>query len=256
MEVRRWAAYGIRYMRNTADQIKEYYRNHDDFNRYLTTSAERVSELSRFYTVWRKFFGHRVLDLACGGGVLGFVIEPRGHTYTGVDINSDMIESGRKHVDETRSRNLLILGDARSAQFHGHFDTVTILGNALIHFTASDLSRTLRNLKTNVHLGASFLIEYRDVVSMLYSGTWDKKYVQRRNGKIVVGVTKEIDATTGNIAIMSMTNGHKGAPFTHAIWSPFIVEAVLELSGWTLARRRSSPRAHIWTDAYILRTRR
>jgi len=138
------------------EAVAKYYRKHDDFRRYLNSNKKRVAELSRLYRSNKKFFGESVLDLACGGGVLGFVIESKGHNYVGVDINQDMVDSAKRHANDTGSGNRFILADVRSSKLRGDYDTITLLGNAVIHFTVADLARILRNIDRNVHRGTFF----------------------------------------------------------------------------------------------------
>jgi len=52
-------------------RITAYYRKHDDFRRYTAASKERIADLSRLYRKTKRYFGRKVLDLACGGGPSG-----------------------------------------------------------------------------------------------------------------------------------------------------------------------------------------
>jgi 2-polyprenyl-3-methyl-5-hydroxy-6-metoxy-1,4-benzoquinol methylase len=60
--------------------IIAYYRKHDNFSRYLAANHARVRELSELYGSNKGYYGPRVLDLACGGGALGFIVERDGHS--------------------------------------------------------------------------------------------------------------------------------------------------------------------------------
>lgn len=203
----------------------------------------RKKELQQLFSANRKYFGRRVLDLACGGGALGFLLEPHGHSYFGVDVNSDMIRSAEAYAAEIRSRNRFVVGDARKISVEDSFDTLTLLGNALIHFNTKELRDVLGSVRTNAAEGAYFIIDYRDVVSSLFYGTWKwkRRLVQERNGKEVVSVSKEIDTRAGEIVVDSRSAGRRTLEFTAAIWSPFILQDIMESSSWRLAHRRALP---------------
>lgn len=227
-----------------------YYRRHDDFRRYAASNGARVADLTKLYNSSKRYFGHRILDLACGGGVLGFVAEPRGHSYFGVDINPDMVNSARLHAKEMRSRNRFILGDIASVKLGGVFDTITLLGNALIHFNSAEFEDILRNIEGNTHSGTFFLVDYRDVVEMLFTGRWGRRYAQKRGEKTVVSLRKGINLERGEILIESRVSGKHNLNFGHAIWSPFIIEPIMNARNWKLARRRPVPAWSGWLDVY------
>jgi SAM-dependent methyltransferase len=233
-------------------KILEYYRMHDDFRRYLVTDAHRVKELQALFSANKKYFGKRVLDLACGGGVLGFLLEPHGYGYVGVDINPDAIRSAKAHATKIKSRNRFVVGDVRTTSIEGSFDTVALLGNALIHLNAEELRDVLGNVRGNAAEDAYFLIHYRDVVSSLFHGGWKWKgrYVETRSGKEIVSVTKEIDTQAGEMTIESSSAGRRKLEFTAAIWSPFILQGIMESNAWRLERRRSIHDSGIWLDVY------
>lgn len=230
-------------------EIVRYYRKHDDFRRYLVSNRKRVNELSWLYRTNRAFFGQRILDLACGGGALGFVAEPQGHRYLGVDINRDMVDSARQKAKESGSRNRFVLRDVRSQKIAGVYDTITLLGNAVIHFDTADFLEILRNVERNSRVGTFLLVEYRDVVEMLFAGLWDKRHAESRGGKTIVSLAKGIDTERGQILIESVAGGRHNLDFTHAVWSPFIVGTLMESNGWQLVRRGRSA-SHSWLDVY------
>lgn len=59
--------------------------------------------------------GKRVLDVACGQGVLCRLLQSRGATVTGVDAARELIEAARKHAANAPSENKIdyYVGDAR-----------------------------------------------------------------------------------------------------------------------------------------------
>lgn len=235
---------------STSTRITTYYRKHDDFRRYTAANKERMTELARLYRRSERFIGHRVLDLACGGGVLGFVVEPEGHRYVGVDINPDAVDAARHHADEVGSHNRFVLGDVRSTKLAGTFDTVTLLGNALCHFNTADLVSIMRNVSGNVHSGSYFVVDYRDVVSLLFARRWARRFSGKRGTKTVTSVTKGIDTRRGDLLLESVQKGGSNFDFTHGVWSPFVLEPLMELNNWSLVRRNFNRRQSSWFDVY------
>jgi len=231
-------------------QIRTYYRKHDGFNRYLVKNRRRVHELTELYRKNGRYFGRRVLDLACGGGILGFIIEPHGHSYVGIDINPDMINSARAYAKRSGSKDTFIEGDTRSAKVKGTFDTVTLLGNALIHFSTESLFETLKGIQSHVHKGTFFITDYRDVVSMLYSGKWSKKYADMYGKRSVLSLTEGIDTRTGELLVRSESERKHNLDFRAAIWSPFIMATIMHSNGWTLKKRETTPASDIWLEVY------
>lgn len=230
-------------------KIPEYYREHDDFRRYLVSDRRRVNALRKLYSSNKKYFGKRVLDLACGGGILASVLGPSNQAYVGIDVNPDMIRAAKASRSLGR---VFILGDVRKRSVDGSYDTLTLLGNALIHFDTEDLRSVLANVKVNAAPHANFILDYRDVVSSLFRGTWKKngEYVEHRRGKEVVSVSKSLDSRTGTIRVESRSPGRPNLEFAAAVWSPFILQSIMESNSWRLVRRKSFPETDTWLDIY------
>jgi SAM-dependent methyltransferase len=234
-----------------SEQIRLYYRKHDDFNRYLMTHEKRVKELSGLYSSNKSYFGKRILDIACGGGILGFIAEKHGHEYVGIDINPDAVNAGRKYGKSVGSKVEFILGDARREKLDGTFNTVTLLGNALCHFNTSDVVKVLANIRSNLVEGAYFIVDYRDVVKLLYERKWDRRFKEVREGKPTISITKECDTLKGQFDMDSFGgSGRKEVEFVHGIWSPFIIEPIMELNGWSLVNRKLKRKLTVWQDVY------
>ncbi len=234
----------------TRQDIEAYYRRQDPYVRYTMENRKRVSQIRRLFGERRKYFGKALLDLACGGGILGFLVEAEGLRYLGVDVSNDMVRSARRSARAKGSGCVFIRGDVRTAELRGTFQTVALLGNAVIHFTPSDLRLALTNIEGNVERGAHFLVEYRDVVGMLFAGEWSRRYVEDKGKGRVVNLSKDIDTERGEVKVESKVGGKHSLNFGAAVWSPYIMEAVMTGSGWRLVEReRTSPR--VWLDVYV-----
>jgi len=208
--------------------IIAYYRIHDNFSRYLTTNKRRAKELSGLYTSNKRYFGRRVLDIACGGGVLGFIVEREGRSYTGVDVNPDMISSAKVYAKKTGSRNRFIKGDVTQMKIQGNFDTICLLGNALCHFSTHDFSRILQNTAAHSERGAYFIVDYRDMVRLMFDEKWNlkRRHVEKERGRM--STTKACDTRTGFVLVTTTDlHGNNEVEFAHAIWSPFIIVPII-----------------------------
>lgn len=225
--------------------IVKYYRKSDESSLYSMGNKKRVTEFEKTYGQNRQFFGKNVLDIACGGGILGFIIERNGHKYTGIDINPDMISDAKSYAKDTKSKNKFILADATKRKIKGTFDTITFLGNALCHINTHQLLQLMQNL--NYRKGSFFIVDYRDVVRLLYNKKWRKHKTNRGI------ITEPLGCDTKNGEILNVTynpGGKNKVRFNHTIWSPFILEPIMNSLGWKLLKRRELKRWEGWFDIY------
>jgi hypothetical protein len=78
-----------------------------------------------------------------------------------------------------------------------------------------------------------------------------KPYIEREVGKIKESKQKRIDTRTGDIRVESFINGKRNLEFDHAIWSPFIIQPLMEGFDWQLVNRmKLKPKANLWIDVY------
>ncbi len=240
-------------------ELRHYYRTAEDFRRYRPDHPERLAEIERLYLRYRRYFGHRILDLACGGGVLGAVLAGTGAAYVGVDANPDMTRSARQFARSSGRCLRFVKSDIARIRLTGRFDTLTLLGNALGHLDLGRREAALDRCESHLVPGARFLIEYRDVVGMFWNRTRRRgPYVERHKRGPVVHRTRSVDLEEGEIRIRARpTSGGWSVDFTHAIWSPFILAAAMRRHRWELLRRDPAPRPAVrgrlpeaWIDVY------
>ena len=213
-------------------QLVQIYRTGDDYHRYTWENPDRRAALSAFVKDHRRYIGRSVLDLACGGGVLGVLLEPTRRTYLGVDVNPDMLREARK----TGLR--FLKADITRDRIPGRFDTITLLGNAMAHFGVRDMDRLLRTRRANVRPGSTLLIDYRDLVAMFWQDSWTQVKVQTHLRTTVVSRARFVDLVHGTLDLRTRPSTRKWVlDWSHAIWSPFIVEMVMRHHGWLLVRR-------------------
>lgn len=219
-------------------RLVDLYRTVDDYRRYTTDNPERRREMQSFYVAYRRYIGRRVLDLCCGGGVLGRVLQQHRREYVGVDANPDMIREARTAAREPGSTQRFVLGDVARVRITGRFDTVTLIGNSLAHFTVGELDELLRRRRANVRAGSTLILDYRDLVGMFWSGAWSKVKVQKLVGGKIVHRATLLDLEHGRLAMRARPASRKWVlGWTHAIWSPFIVESLMHGHGWRLVNR-------------------
>jgi len=230
----------------TQRHLLRVYRTGDDFRRYSWQDEKRRRALIALFRRYRKYFGHRVLDLGCGGGVLGLVADHAGLSYVGVDGNPDMIRDARTWARRRGSKARFLQGDLGTFRLSGQYDTITILGNTMGHLTVDQFDRLLERLSHHVGSGGSLLIDYRDLVAMFWNGTWTHAKVQTFVRGRVTHRTRLVNLRSGRLEMSARpSSGRWRLRWSHAIWSPFILESVMRSRGWRLVKRVvSRPSGH------------
>lgn len=212
---------------------------------------KRVDNIRRLYSLNKRYFGKNILDIACGGGILGFLVEADKKEYTGMDINEDMINLAKNYSKKVNSNNKFILGNVINTKIKYKFDTFSFIGNGLAHINTLDFVKILDNLKNCVKKGSYFVIDYRDAVQLLFKRQWRDKMIVKKKGKIFLSLTKGINVKNGEINKMDYEKGtNNKVYFSHAIWSPFILEAIMNSKGWILVKRSVSKEWTGCTDIY------
>jgi trans-aconitate methyltransferase len=95
--------------------------------------------------------GERILDLACGDGVLTEKIIARGANVIGVDASSDMVAAARKRGMDAR------VVDAYQLDFHSEFDAV--FSNAALHWMKRDPDAVIQGVRRALKPGGRFVAE-------------------------------------------------------------------------------------------------
>lgn len=216
------------------ENVREFYKKHESLDRYMMDNFERVSEIRRLYLSNKRYFGKKVLDLACGGGILGFLLESKGHAYTGLDVNPDMIFGAKKYANKVNSKNKFFKLNIIKEKIKGDFDTIACIGNTLGHFTTHEFFKLLKNLPKSKY----FILDYRDVVTMFFNKEWKDKMLEKDKGRSIISITKGFDQIKGTIEKISYEKGKEDKLyFTHTVWSPFIIEPLMKSNGWNLVKR-------------------
>jgi SAM-dependent methyltransferase len=227
-------------MRSTSlrNELVKEYRTAEDYRRYGWGNVKRRRMLAKIFRKNRHYFGKKVLDLGCGGGVLGAIIEPTGRYYIGVDGNPDMINLARREAEERGSKQQFLSGNFCKMKISGQFDTLTLIGNTMGHLAIRDMEELLKTRRANVHRESTFLIDYRDLVAMFYRGTWRRVQVQTFVRGRIVHRTRTVDLRKGKLVMRARPSKDSWVlNWAHAIWSPFILESLMRSYGWRLESR-------------------
>ncbi len=144
-----------------AEQIKDYYSKIEKAEKYSMFNEKRVKAIDEIYRKYKKYFGNKILDLCCGAGILGFIIEKDGKEYVGVDINENMIKLAKEYTKKINSKCRFYLEDVRNFKLNEKFDTFVCLGNSLRHLTIFDWIEVMKNVNSMAKENSYFIIEYR-----------------------------------------------------------------------------------------------
>jgi SAM-dependent methyltransferase len=95
--------------------------------------------------------GERILDLACGDGVLTENIAATGATVVGVDAAEEMVEAAKNRGVDAR------IMDGASLSFSREFDAV--FSNAALHWMKSDPDAVIAGVRRALKPGGRFVAE-------------------------------------------------------------------------------------------------
>ena len=187
--------------------------------------------------------GLRVLDLACGNGILDIALARRGHTVVGVDQVRPVIELARAHVKDEPVT--FLVNDLRGVSFDvGEFDLVMMFGLVGLMSQADDAMLFQRVcswlrpggsclLDCDLELAATQTIEMENELGMVY-WHWTSDQATRTNR-----LTPELHRVDGTIVelrdpINPSRGGHTG--LHRYIYPPEELEQLL-LEGGLASRR-------------------
>lgn len=131
---------------------------------------------------------------------MSYVLQEK-HCYVGIDANEEMIKKARETISNTNAKFLVgnITKKKSLKKLEPTFDTLTFLGNSFCHFSTNQFLNLIKGVETVVHKGTYFLLEYRDVVKMLYNNEWKEKLTIKRGKKEVRIRTTNCDTAKGSL---------------------------------------------------------
>lgn len=103
--------------------------------------------------------GAKVLDLFCGAGRHSLELARRGYSVTGIVINSDYLEIGKRSGRVIAIAPNFIQGDVRYIDFGEGYDAAIIMFQSFGYFNDSEDKYVLRKVFNALKMKGRFLIE-------------------------------------------------------------------------------------------------
>jgi len=150
---------------------------------------ERIKVFEEFYNTHKQFFGKKVLDLACGGGIFSIFLAEKGHKVVGVDILDVMLEIAKRNAPKNNPPKFI---KANLLEFvpEENFDTAVFLGNSIPHFSPKDFVKILKNIKEKIRY---FIISYRDSIAWGFEGKLKLIIIEEKENFDVIDLYKGYD---------------------------------------------------------------
>ena len=177
--------------------IEEFY---DPVNYDLEERAHAAEGIA-FYGSLAQGIGGRVLDVACGSGLVALPLAALGLAVTGVDLSLPMLAHARRKALEQRLSIPFIAADARALPLAGQFDFAFLTGNAFMAFlTEADQQQLLHGLRHALRNGGTLAFETRnptghDLTDSRAEELWFD-YVNADGAQVAVSGTQRYDAQT------------------------------------------------------------
>jgi SAM-dependent methyltransferase len=195
---------------------------------------ERIKLFGKIYEENKEFFGSKILDLACGGGIFSNFLAEKGHRVVGIDILEDMLKIARKFAPKT-NKPKFIRADLLKFEFKEKFDTAIFLGNSITHFSPKNFAKLVANVKEKIKY---FVISYRDSVSWGFTNTLKLIIIEEKEKFDVVDLYKGYEEEEGKIVkyrIIFPLN--KKVVADYYLYNPATVEGIMFASGFKLVKR-------------------
>jgi len=131
----------------------------EEINPRQTWNAERYSQHAHFVPalgqpvleLLKPLTDERILDLACGDGVLTEKIAASGAMVVGVDAAAEMVKAAKNRGLDAR------IMDGAALSFNGEFDAV--FSNAALHWMKSDPDAVIAGVRRALKPGGRFVAE-------------------------------------------------------------------------------------------------
>lgn len=131
-----------------------------DVKRYISHLIYKIMGTSSFVRriEWQNMLkyldpkeGERILDVACGGGVLSLKIAERGCEVCGIDISEDAIKRAKHHAEREKLPCEFKVGNAEYLPYSDRYFDKVVCSSSLEHFKddIKALKEMHRVLKTN-----------------------------------------------------------------------------------------------------------
>lgn len=148
----------------------------DPVNYDLEVGGDHPSH--HFYAEMAKQAGGKVLEVACGTGLVALPLAAQGIDMTGLDIMPTMLEHARYKSEQQGLSVRWFEGDARNFSLEENFNMIYMTGNAFQAFLNNpDQTALLKNIQKHLAKGGVFAFETRnprwaDLVTDLNETEW------------------------------------------------------------------------------------
>ena len=144
---------------NVYDNLEEF----SDPPNYDMEEGERSAPRIAFYCDLARQVGGRVLEIACGSGLVTIPVAAQGLDVTGVDIARPMLEHARKKAEGQNLNIHWVEADARSFDLATPFEFIFITGNAFQAFLRrEDQEALFASVKRHLASEGVFAFETRN----------------------------------------------------------------------------------------------
>jgi SAM-dependent methyltransferase len=103
--------------------------------------------------------GAKVLDLFCGAGRHSLELARRGYSATGIELNPDYLELGKKSGKVIANAPKFIQGDVRYVDFGEGYDAALVMFQSFGYFSDSEDKSVLSKVFDALKIKGRFLIE-------------------------------------------------------------------------------------------------
>ena len=206
----------------------------DEYSPEGKRGRERRKFFEKIYEENKKFFGKKILDLACGGGIFSNFLAEKGHEVVGVDVLEDMLKIARKFAPKT-NKPKFIKADLLKFDLKEKFDTAIFLGNTISHFSPKNFAKLIANIKEKIKY---FVISYRDSISWGFTNTLKLILIEEKEKFDVVDLYKGYEGEEGKIVKYRIIYPlNKKVVVDYYLYNPAVVKGIMLASGFKLIKR-------------------
>ena len=135
-----------------------------DFSRHFLRAATRSSRHTQREIAFLERYGlltpgHRILDLACGGGRHSVAMAQRGAVVTGIDLGPAAIDAARRRAKRAGVHVEWLHGDLRHLPFENVFHAVTFIFGCFTEMPRRDAQAVLGRISRSLRPGGTLLLD-------------------------------------------------------------------------------------------------
>ena len=109
----------------------------------------------------------KVLELACGTGILSVMLAQKGFEVTGLDLSADMVKLAKQRAQEAGQDLDFLEGNMLDLSQVGHYDMVTCYSDSLCYMEDElDVGQVFEQVYASLHEGGRFLFDVHSTYQM------------------------------------------------------------------------------------------